>query len=277
MKYLKLGVLVALFIGIFICGVLYVSHKRYIDDLNKDAEKLLNYYKIYSYDYFDIAPKTIDDFNNMLNWTRVTSGASDLDLSFLNYGYGIKYDSLSEVSYIYSYGKDRKDNNLKNTPYNKEKLVGSGNWNISDDGFFNFIFSFFKNKDIIILSIKNSIFNCEKAFQNSDNYPFYAFQLYQGTKNLWIDNSSKKKFLKLIGDFQRKFSEQNYKEGFGKENKIYVAFKRGKIYIICSNGFDENQIGFLKIELENYLSSRKDLFFDYALFSLDMIFDVKKI
>lgn len=247
----------------------YTNHKNYINSLKEDQAKLLNFHNSFGYNYFDIRPKNNEDLKVMLDWTRATSGESDLGLSFMKYGYGIVNDTISSSSLIYSFGKGNNDNGLKSTAFNDKDLDSLGQYSIRAKGFFKYLTTMFSDQDVILLKVKDPKFDCTQVIEGSKAEPFLKFELYNRDENLWMDENSKRKFLKLIGDFQRKHSNL---ENINSSNrkKIYIKYKNGEVDVLCNNGFDDKIASRIKTELKSFFSSVNDLFFNYAIFSIDL-------
>lgn len=249
-------ILIALGLG------LYRSYTEYRNDLSEVQKKLPSYYQSYGYDYYDIVPKNKADFDNMLKWTQLTSSASDLN--FLDYGYNILYDSIEKSAIVYSFGKDKVDNNLKS---HRNILDSLGRFKANSQSFFDYAGSTFSEKDIPLLKVSELDFPCELAIKESEKNPYYSFQLYKEEKNLLPNNKSE--FLKLLADLQRNYLSIISEDRL-TDNLIFVKYRKGSVEVICENNLNQKQITLLKKEMESYFSSNiNKVFFDYALFSIN--------
>lgn len=245
---------------------LYIDYKRhikYIDYLNNDAEKLTSSLNTYFLDYYDV-PKNNFALNQMFEWINKTSG-----IAFEKDQYAVCYDSINKISSIYTFGKDKHDDKMLFTPFNKPNYKKSlGKLDIKKSAVLDFFINYFKNKDIVLMNLKPLEFNCNDIIYGSETNPFLFFKLYQGITNVWNDKENKKKFLQLISHFEREHFNYDKKK-YSKGNEVFVKYKNGVVSVVCANNLSEQQVEILTKELENFYKKRKEsLFFDYAIFSV---------
>ncbi len=134
--------------GIIIVLLLnYIRYVQYTEGLREDAVKLKRLY--YSYDVgLQEKPKSKKDVEKVFSWKKEASGDKELDFNFLKYGYNVKYDSESNESVIYCFGKNKKDDNVVNyDSYSDDFLVKRVRIITLD--FFNYYFN--KSSDDIII------------------------------------------------------------------------------------------------------------------------------
>ena len=257
-----------IFIAILVVIFTVFQYKRYVnyeDDLSNTRKELLKYYQSYSLSYYDFVPKDKEGFNNMLKWNDLTSG--ETNLKFLDYGYDVVYDSIDKSAIIYSFGRDKQNNNMLQSELNKYNLDSLGRFKANDQSFFDYLKDNFNEKDIPLLKLNKFDFPCELMIKESAKNPYYSFQLYKEEKNLWSVNKSD--FLNVIANLQRDYLSK-LKAIEIDDNLIFVNYKKGDVEIICKDNLDKKEVTIIENVIKSFFSSNTDkIFFDYALFSIN--------
>ncbi len=142
--------------GIIIVSLLnYIRYVQYTEKLREDAIKLRRLYISYAINgKLHEKPKNKKDVEKVFSWQKETSGDKELDFNFLKYGYNVQYDSISNKSAIYCFGKNKKDDKLVNCNGYVDAFLVNRIRIVTLD-FFNYYFNK-SNDDIIMLKFYDS-------------------------------------------------------------------------------------------------------------------------
>ncbi len=244
---------------------MWYNQDRYIKLIKEDSTLLKNYYTEYSMNYFDALPKNKDDIEKMMNWIQFNFDSSYYKK--LNFNYNIKYDSVLRKSIIYSFGKDKRDNNLKYTPFNSIRMDSTHQFSIFKLSIFKYIFNT-SNHDIILVSLNEPVFKCEKLTNREtlDENRVSQFELFKGAKSFFGDKKYFTLFLKQLNNFEEEFNASILKPN--KLNILFFMYKNGKIEVVCDDNLSLNKVENIKIKLRDYFKKQDTDYFDYALFAL---------
>ncbi|WP_299434359.1 hypothetical protein [uncultured Maribacter sp.] len=248
---------------IILCSYFIYRNIFFLQQLRADSNKLKLAYTRYHKNYFESFIKNKKDLDFMLEWSKEND--ADYNYHFLDLGYNVKYDSLTNSSNIYCFGTDKKDNKMEYTPYNSPSYnktflnavpITNGNY----------ILDFFSNNDIILLNIKNTNIICpSEVSQRKLQELFNGIQLFNGTENL-IGTTFSENFKNSLFKFCTKELKTNLNEN---KNKILVSINRKKEFkILCPQNIKPKEKSVIEEKLLNYFKSNNINYFDYASFPL---------
>ncbi|WP_298503581.1 hypothetical protein [uncultured Maribacter sp.] len=260
------NVFIVLILIVLLSFIFRQIHLTFLEDLREDAEYFLSDYTQFQSNYFESFPENRQDIDFMIEWFK--ENRETVNYTFLEYGYNIKYDSLSKRSYLYSFGKDRVDNNMESTPFNSKFYVQSflNSVPISNGSFKEYFFSFFKEYDVILADIKDYNLICaEKQLPFTRKNLVLDIQLFTGCKNL-KGSVNEEKFANEIYNFCKKEIVANSETTV---KRVLVSInKKSEVTILCPENLSSKYTDDLKSKLIAFFNQKKITYFDYALFPL---------
>lgn len=271
MKKIKVIILLILVLLTY-SFIIYYQELKYIEQLQEDSRVLKEDYISFNYNYFDAFPKNTDDVKKMIDWTELVSGPSRINT--FKYGFNVKYDSILNISHIYTFGKDRKDNKLIYTPFNSETQNKFGQYPIKSINYFKYIINTFKDKDIILGTLSLPIINCDSLTNiqhiEDNNFGELEYEAYKGIKNVLTNDKNRKIFLKQIHRFENEINGIEI-DSASNMKIVYFMYNNDKIETICKNNISPEIISKMEKELQDYFSNIDPDYFDYALFPIRII------
>ncbi|PQJ80296.1 hypothetical protein [Polaribacter porphyrae] len=275
--------IITIILSLFIAIIFIVNIRKYYltKDLIKDIE--LNTVSLNLFirgdlvNHFDEFPKEKKDIINIFHRYKIYSGNSS---SFLDYGYNIKYDSVNDISYVYSLGIDKIDNNLYNIPYNTIDSIGlyTGSLELN-------IRNFLKSKksDIIFFVFKNNnLFNIPKIKDLNDIVNLKLVSeingVYKASLGLnFIPKKKKENFISDIKKIEKKINRRNFLEEDyikGRTKTIFFRYKDKNLSIISNNNLSNKFVEKYYNEIERHFSNIDKSYFDYAVFPITFVEEI---
>ncbi len=244
----------------------FIEQRIFINQLNKDSEKLKECIESYSWSFFGLYPQKKADIKKMLKWTSEVS--QPIEIEALNYGFNVYYDEELKKILIYSFGKDRMDGGLSYTPFNSKRLDSTNQFKITPINVFNYIFSSFKSNDIILTTLNIPKLDCDYLLNNFSRRPH--FEMLMKDKSQMDVEEYLEEFRNSIRNFELEFKLiQN--SNIALNSNFLFMFRNDDLELMCSNiSLSDGELKELKVGLIKFFEDNKLNYFDYALFPITL-------
>jgi hypothetical protein len=257
----------------------YILTKELINDIELNGPSLNFSIRGDLLNFFDEFPKEKKDIERMFMRYKKYSVNSK---TFLDYGYNIRYDSINNISYIYSFGIDKVDNKLYNIPYNTIDSLGLYIGSL-DINVVNFLKS--SNSDVIFFVIKNNkSFSTPNIKDLNDLINIKLVSEIGGAYKVslgldFISKEREKDFISDIKKIENKINKRNFLErdyNKGKTKTVFFRYKNNKLFIISNDVFFKKNLNKYHLEIEQYFSIIDKSYFDYAVFPITFVEEIYK-
>lgn len=251
---MKKHVYILLLLAFFFSVYKYAEkeQKTFVKNVLNDAHLLNEIYDDYSMECLFCYPKNRKDIQGVIDWFN-KGKTKKISISE---NFNVKYDSVLKMTYIYSYGKNKKDDKLKGS-LNLDKYLNQSNLLKS---------IFQKNDDFIVMYFG------EFQFQDCSYYSdkFFVTNYDIVTKIQLFNNKHKERFnykdhLKIYKKMEAISIKSQNK--IKKDQVIWFTYIDKKVIAVCYNKtIPSSEIEKLNIFLTNYFRDLLVKKFDYMLF-----------
>jgi hypothetical protein len=239
-------------------------YSEYYKNYNNYDEKIAEVQKvIYSFFYYTGNEELIDD--NQIRRLNLCSPELE-NLKVLNNGYKIIYSQNKYI--LYSFGRDKKDNKLKNIPFNF--IDSLNNYSFNKPNFIQYLFNF-NEYDIVLFTYKKT----ENSFLYESSH-FREKTLFLDKNCEEIDKIPERNINNIIKKIESTYLDRprntiTYEE-VGQDKKytqLFFKIENEKVICLNYNRVSEKRRGRLESALKESFFKLNDMKkINYAFFSI---------